>query len=132
MLGCIIKQLQKYKHALPAKPQHCPYTPQPRQYGSEAQWPLPIDTFPPLSDSKIKHIQWVIGSILYYARAMDLTVLMALSTIASKQAHNTKNIMQKTKLLDYLATHLDATVQFHASDMDIEHSLRRIIFVQGK
>ncbi len=43
---------------------------------------------------------------------------MALSTIASKLAHGTKNTMQKMKqLLDYLATHLDKTVQFHALDM---------------
>jgi hypothetical protein len=77
MLGYIIKQLQKYKHAIPAKLQHCPYIPQPRQYGSKAQWPLPVDTSPPLSDTKIKHIQRVIGSILYYVRAVDLTVLMA-------------------------------------------------------
>jgi hypothetical protein len=95
-----------------------PVYPQPHQYGSEAQWPLPMDTSPPLSDADIKHIQWVIGSILYYAHAIDLTVLMALSTIASKQAHSTKNTMQKIKqLLNYLATHLDATVQFDASDM---------------
>jgi hypothetical protein len=118
MPGYIIKQLQKYKHAIPAKPQHCPYTSQPGQYGSKAQWPLPLDTSPPLMDAGIKHIQWVIGSILYYARAVDLTVLMALSTISSKQAHGTENMIQKTKqLLDYLATHLDGTVQFHASDM---------------
>jgi hypothetical protein len=37
MPGYIIKQLQKYKHAIPTKPKHCPYTPQPRQYGSNAQ-----------------------------------------------------------------------------------------------
>ncbi len=44
--------------------------------------------------------------------------MMALRTIASKQAHSTKNTMQKTKqLLDYLATHSDATLQFHALDM---------------
>ncbi len=111
MPGCIIKQLQKYKHAIPVNPQHCPYTPQPRQYGSKVQWPLPIDTSPPLADANIKHIQCVIGSILYYACAMDLTVLMALSTIANKQAHGTENKMQKNKqLLHYLATHLDRTV----------------------
>jgi hypothetical protein len=118
MPGYIIKQLQKYKHAIPAKPQHCLDTPQPHQYGSKAQQPLPIDISPPLSDAKFKHIQRVIGSILYYARAMDLTVLMALSTIGSKQAHSTENTMQKTKqLLKYFATHSGATVQFHASDM---------------
>jgi hypothetical protein len=31
MPGYIIKQLQKYKHAIPAKPQHYTYTPQPHQ-----------------------------------------------------------------------------------------------------
>jgi hypothetical protein len=59
MPGCIIKHLQKYKHAILAKPQHCPYTPQPQQYGSKVQWPLPVDTSPPLSNADIKHIQWV-------------------------------------------------------------------------
>jgi hypothetical protein len=112
MPGYIINQLQKYKHAIPAKPQHCPYTPQPAcQYSSEVQQLLPIDTSPPLSDADIKHIQQVIGSILYYEGAIDLTVLMALSTIASKQAHGTESTMQKAKqLLDYLATHFDAMV----------------------
>jgi hypothetical protein len=111
MPGYIIKQLQKYKRAIPAKPQHCPYTPQPCQYSSKAQQLLPIDTSPPLSDADIKHIQQVIGSILYYEGAIDLTVLMAVSTITSKQAHGTESTMQKTKqLLDYLATHFDATV----------------------
>ena len=85
---------------------------------SEAQQLIPQDTSPPLSKEDMKYIQWVIGSILYYARAVDLAVLTALSTTASEQAHGTENIMWKTKqLLDYLATHLEATVQFHASDM---------------
>ncbi len=59
----------------------------------------------------------MIGSILYYARAVDLTVLVALSTIASEQAKGTEKTMTKTKqLLDYLAMHPDVTVCFHASD----------------
>ncbi len=119
MPGYIIKQLHKYKHASPPRPQHCPYSsPEPKRYGNNAQRPLPEDTSPPLSKEEIKHVQRVIGSILYYARAINLTVLMALSTIASKQAKGTENTMTKTKqLLDYLATHPDATVCFHASDM---------------
>jgi hypothetical protein len=101
---------QQYKHTIPTKPQHCPYIPQPRQCGSNAQCLLPLDTSP-LLDADIKHIQWVIGSILYYTQAVDLTVMMALSTTTSRQAHSTKYTMQKTnQLLDYLASHLDATV----------------------
>jgi hypothetical protein len=118
MPGYIIKQLKKYKHASPTRPQHCPYTPEPKQYGSDAQRPLPKDTSPPLSKEDIKHVQRVIGSILYYARAVNLTVLMALSTIASEQAKGTESTMEKTKqLLDYLATNPDATIRFHASDI---------------
>ncbi len=118
MPGYIIKQLQKYKYDTPTRPQHFPYLPQPKQFGSEAQRPIPKDTLPPLSPDKIKHIQRVIRSILYYAQAVDLTVLMALSTIASEQAHGMENTMQKMKqLLDYLATHSEATIRFHASDM---------------
>jgi len=112
------KLLQKYKHKMPTKRQHCPYTPAPKQYGAEAQAPLPIDISPKLSREDIKEIQRIVGSILYYARAVDITVLMALSSIASKQTRGTTNRMAKAKqLLDYLATHPDATIRFRASDM---------------
>jgi hypothetical protein len=66
------------------KPQHCPYAPVPKQYGSAAQIPLPVDISPKLSADKIKEIQCVIDSILYYARAVDITILMALNSIAIK------------------------------------------------
>jgi hypothetical protein len=60
----------------------------------------------------------IIGSILYYAQAVDITVLMALSYIAIKQSKGTINTMQKAKqLLDYLATYPDATICFRASNM---------------
>jgi hypothetical protein len=118
MPGYIQKQLQKYKHASPLHLQHYPYAPMPKQYGSEAQRPLPPDKSPPFSKKDIKHVQQVIRSTLYYARTVDLAVLMALGTIASEQANGMENTMLKTKqLLDYLATHPDATIQFHASDM---------------
>jgi hypothetical protein len=118
MPGYIKKLLQKYKHKMPTKPQHCPYTPAPKQYGAEAQAPLPIDISPKLSDEEIKEIQRIIGSILYYARAVYITVLMALSSIASKQTRGTTNTMAKAKqLLDSLATHPDATIRFRASGM---------------
>ncbi len=58
-----------------------------------------------------------IGSILYYARAVDMTVLMALSTIGMSQAKPTKTTMERCiQLMDYLATHSDAKIRFSASD----------------
>jgi hypothetical protein len=77
-----------------------------------------MNTSPPISKDIIKQVQCVISSILYYARAVNLVVHMALSTIASKQAKGTKSTMKKCKqLLDYLATHPKPTVRFYASDM---------------
>ena len=93
MPGYIKKLLLKYKHRMPTKPQHCPYAPAPKQYGAKAQAPLQ------LSPDKIKEIQRVIGSILYYARAVDITVLMALSSIAIEQSKGTTNTMEKAKQL---------------------------------
>ncbi len=103
---------------MPTKPQHCPYAPAPKQYGAEAQAPLPVDISPKLSDEEIKEIQRIVGSISYYARAVDIMVLMALSSITSKQTRGTTSTMAEAKqLLDYLATHPDATIRFQASDM---------------
>ncbi len=111
MPGYIKKKLQEFEHATPTKPQHCPYSPAPKQFGSEAQRPLPGDTSPVIDDKKKKRIQQIVGSILYYARAIDMTVLMALSTIAISQAKHTKNTMARCiQLLDYLVTHSDATI----------------------
>jgi hypothetical protein len=39
----------------------------------------------PRSPAKIKQVQKICGSILYYAWAVNMTVLMALITIASEQ-----------------------------------------------
>ena len=60
MPGYIKKLLQKYKHKIPTKPQHCPYTPAPKQYGAEPQAPLPIDISPKLSNKEIKDIQRIV------------------------------------------------------------------------
>ncbi len=120
MPGYIKKILKKYKHPMPTLPQHCLYSPAPKQYGPKAQTPLPVNILPKLSPEEIKEIQRVIGSIQYYARAVDITVLMALSSIAIEQSKGTTNTMTKTKqLLDYLATYPNATIRFHASDMII-------------
>jgi hypothetical protein len=70
-----------------------------------------------LTPEAIKEIQCVIGSILYGACTVNITVLMALSSIVIKQTKGTTSTMEKTKqLLDYLATNFDATM-IKASNM---------------
>jgi hypothetical protein len=56
MPGYIKKLFLKYKHCVPAWPQHCPYAPAPKQYGTAAQSPLLVNISPRLSPEKIKEI----------------------------------------------------------------------------
>ena len=52
---------------------------------------MPQDTAPPASKEEIIYIQQVVVSIFYYARAVELTVLVAPFTNASDQAKATKS-----------------------------------------
>jgi hypothetical protein len=55
---------------------------------------------------------------LYYARAVDQTVLMPMKDIATEQTKATEKTQATTdQLLDYLATHPDATIRYHVSDI---------------
>ena len=63
-------------------------------------------------------MQQVVGYLLYHARAIDGTILPALNTIGSEQAKPTKQTEQKcSRLLDYTATHPNASIRYHESDM---------------
>ena len=58
------------------------------------------------------------GTFLYYARAVDPTMLVALSAIAADQATPTERTLEKTlSFLDYVATHPDAIITFKKSSM---------------
>ncbi len=85
MPGYITKKLQEYKHIKSKTIQTCPYSPAPKQFGIKAQRLLENDTSPRLDKNGIKRVQQIVGSILYFARAVNMTVLMALSTIAIEQ-----------------------------------------------
>jgi hypothetical protein len=85
MAGYIKMKLQEYKHIMPQKLQTCPYLPELKKFGTEVQAPLPHNSTLKLDAKGIKHVQKIVGSILYYARAVDMMVLMALSSIAVEQ-----------------------------------------------
>jgi hypothetical protein len=68
-------------------------------------------------------LQQVIGCLLYYARAVDLIMLAALSTLASEQSTDTSATAEGMHHLpDYCATHPDAEVRVHSSDMVLQVS----------
>lgn len=66
-------------------------------------------------------LQQIIGVLLYYARAVDSSMLVALGSLASQQSKATANTMTAAKrLLDYVATHPNATVRFSRSNMILQ------------
>jgi hypothetical protein len=118
MPGYIKKKLQEYKHLLPGKIQNCPYSPEPKTFGLDAQSPLMPDATPLLDAGGIKQIQQIVGSILNYAHTIDMIVLIALSSIAVEQTKATEKTMGCCiQLLDYLASNSEAKVRYHMSDM---------------
>ena len=59
-----------------------------------------------------------VGTLLYYARAVDPTMLVYLESNSVNQAKSNETTYQAiTKMLDYCATHPDSTVRYKQSDM---------------
>jgi hypothetical protein len=79
-----MKQLTKYGHVAPLKPQHCPYLPNPIKYGKDYQAPSQLDDSPLLDEAGKKNVQQIVGSFLYYSQAVGPTILMALLEISSQ------------------------------------------------
>ena len=103
--------LVKVKHPKPTQPQHSPYKAPPKKYGAAAQEPLEPDMSENLNAKGIRRIQQIVGAALYYGRAVDNSILPALSALAGKQTKATKTTRDgSNQLLDYLATHPDATI----------------------
>jgi hypothetical protein len=66
---------------------------------------------PPFSGEEAKYVQEVAGTLLYYARAVDSTILPALSANATKQAKPAEKTKATIKqLLDYCAMQEEAVL----------------------
>ena len=117
MPNYVRKTLNKLNHPQPKKPVNAPHVWSKPAYTRNPQL-TPVDDTPLLNDKEKTRIQQIVGSFLYYARAIDSSILPALSEISAMQAHPTEATREKaTMLLDYLATHPNATIRYNASDM---------------
>ncbi len=99
MPGYIAKALIQLAHPTPNKPQHQPHPHTERIYGTTIQYAKKADDSPLLPTKDKTNIQQVLGVLLYYGRAVDATILVALSSIASMQAAPTVLTMELIKML---------------------------------
>ena len=112
----VVRALHKFKQALQKfhpdnKPEYSSHKNVEPNYGHKVQYAEPTNDAPELDSVDINLIQKIVGTFLYYGISVDNTILVALSTIASEQSSATSNTAKKiTQLLDYLATHPDATI----------------------
>jgi hypothetical protein len=71
-----------------------------------------------LDQHGITRLQQIIGTLYFDTRAVDNTTHIALGTLAAAQTQGTTQTMDAAvQLLNYAATHPDAMVAFHKSDM---------------
>jgi hypothetical protein len=98
--GHVSNVLRKFQHDAPNHPQHTPSRYVTPVYGAKTQYSTKDET-PPLTAQQCIKIQKVTGSVLYYARAVDPTVLMPLNDIATEHTKATEKTQAATnQLLD--------------------------------
>lgn len=101
---------------LPGADSPMKYSPPP--YGLAKQQLTTIDTSAALPDERKHRIQQIVGTFLYYARAVDPTMLTAVNKIASMQAAPTEQVeLAAQRLLSYAKKWPNAALLIKPSEM---------------
>ena len=103
--------LHRLQNSLPTRLQHAPHRHNKPVYGQRIQFSDSQDDTKEvfLSASAKTLIQRIIGIFLYYGIALDLTMLVALGTLATQQSKPTESLWNDiTWFLNYAASHPDA------------------------
>jgi hypothetical protein len=115
--GYIAKLLAQVR-PLGVKPAKSPFIYVPPKFGSREPQISPVDISSPATEAQAKDLQIIVGSLLYYARAVDATMLPAVCALASRQSHPTANTMiAAERLLGYASSHPDNCLVIRASSM---------------
>ncbi len=118
MPGYIGKALTRLQHEQPKCPQNSPHKHVAPNYGAKAQYVEPNRISLLLDKELKKYLQAVTRTLLYYARSVDPTILIALNAIVTQQAAPMQNTMEEVKqVLDYCASQEEAILTYHASKM---------------
>jgi hypothetical protein len=118
MTGYIKAALHKYQHPTPTRPEHAPHTWNPPIYGAKTQIVNDPKPSPAIWDKDVNKLQHLTGTLIYYARAVDPTLIMPITVLVSEQSNATEVTAEKViKLLNYCNTHPETKIRYHASDM---------------
>ena len=102
----------------PRKPQHSPHPWTKQQYGFKILWTEDKDKSAELNRSKNKRVQQLVGTLLFYARAVDSALLVALGAISASISPGTVKTMQAVdQVFDYCSMHAGTTIKYRASNI---------------
>jgi hypothetical protein len=118
MPGYIKSALNKFQHPPPTRPENAPHTWIPHIYGAKTQYIKDQQDSLLLPQKDVTHIQQLAGMLLYYVRAVEPKLILPVFFLASEQTQATSTTADKViKLLNYCATHPEAKLRYHASNM---------------
>jgi hypothetical protein len=117
----ITSMLHKYQHPPSKRPQYAPHIWTEPAYGQRIQYATLPDDSAAYSATDITRAQGIVGALLYYARSVDPTLIMPLSTNASHLSTATAaTIDADSHLLDYCSTKPHVNIRYYASDMQMK------------
>jgi hypothetical protein len=118
MPGYVREALHKFQHLAPTRRQDAPHSWNQPTYGAKVQYADNCDDSPPLAAKAVTLVQKIVGVFLYYAMAVDSTMLVALGSIAATQSTAAENTLDEaTWLLNYASSNPNATLKYFASGM---------------
>ena len=87
-------------------------------YGLRSPQLTTIDDSELLQPHAVTELQAIVGTLLYYARAVDPSLLPIANEIASRQAHPTTQVLHAAnRALSYCAGRRNMAIVYHACDM---------------
>ena len=111
--GYIQNTLLKLQQPSPKNSEDAIFKSDPKQYGAKVQFAKEWDRTQALSEAAIKILKQNILSLLFYEKAVDMTLLVVLITLMSVHAHETEATARAmVQLLSYCDTHMDAVIQY--------------------
>jgi hypothetical protein len=103
MPGYVAKALQRFEIPTPTRPQHAPSPYTEPVYGHQVQLAPEPDQSEPLNPKEITRLQEIIGVFLYYGRAIENNMLVALGSLAAAQSEGTlATAKASVHLLNYM------------------------------
>ena len=100
------KALDRLQHPRPNRPQYDPHRWTVPSYGKRLQMAPYLDDSELLENKSTKRIQSVVGTMIYYSRSSDPTILQANNEISRSQSKPTRDTGKKARmLLDHSATY---------------------------